>query len=149
MQQLQARLLLNGMSDNLMDKMVVLACGTLISGLCVCPVVVVAFLTVGRFDRLGGVAGSNLQTSQCPSSGSGGTTNCFAAFLALHLTSRSTAYLEVSARSQSYFKVQHIQNNGSFRVPGSGWLTMILMALLNSICIPEEASFPNPLVLSG
>ncbi|EKM82792.1 hypothetical protein AGABI1DRAFT_68739 [Agaricus bisporus var. burnettii JB137-S8] len=44
--------------------------------------------------RLGGVAGSNLQTSQCPSSGSGGTTNCFAAFLALHLTSRSTAYLE-------------------------------------------------------
>jgi hypothetical protein len=40
-------------------------------------------------------AGTGLQYSQCPSSGSGGTTNCFAAFLALHLTSGSTAYLEV------------------------------------------------------
>jgi len=44
--------------------------------------------------RLGGGAGTNLETSQCPSSGSGGTTACFAAFLALHLTASSTAYLE-------------------------------------------------------
>ncbi|KAF9443873.1 glycoside hydrolase family 55 protein [Macrolepiota fuliginosa MF-IS2] len=44
--------------------------------------------------RLGGAAGTNLEGSQCPSSGSGGTTNCFAAFLALHLTTQSTAYLE-------------------------------------------------------
>ncbi|TFK36999.1 exo-beta-1,3-glucanase [Crucibulum laeve] len=44
--------------------------------------------------RLGGSAGTNLETGQCPQSGSGGTTNCFAAFLALHLTPASTAYLE-------------------------------------------------------
>ncbi|KAF9068658.1 exo-beta-1,3-glucanase [Rhodocollybia butyracea] len=44
--------------------------------------------------RLGGAAGTNLETAQCPSSGSGGTTNCFAAFLGLHLTAKSTAYLE-------------------------------------------------------
>ncbi|KAF8078080.1 exo-beta-1,3-glucanase [Lyophyllum atratum] len=44
--------------------------------------------------RLGGAAGTNLEASRCPSSGSGGTTNCFAAFLALHLTPASTAYLE-------------------------------------------------------
>ncbi|KAF5387123.1 hypothetical protein D9615_001631 [Tricholomella constricta] len=44
--------------------------------------------------RLGGAAGTNLEASQCPSSGSGGFTNCFAAFLALHLTPASTAYLE-------------------------------------------------------
>ncbi|KAF8894123.1 exo-beta-1,3-glucanase [Infundibulicybe gibba] len=44
--------------------------------------------------RLGGSAGTKLETAQCPSSGAGGTTNCFAAFLALHLTPASTAYLE-------------------------------------------------------
>lgn len=51
--------------------------------------------------RLGGAAGTNLQDGQCPKSGAGGTTNCFAAFLALHLTSQSTAYLEVSVRQMS------------------------------------------------
>ncbi|KAJ8093122.1 hypothetical protein PM082_020607 [Marasmius tenuissimus] len=45
--------------------------------------------------RLGGADGSNLQTN-CPSSGSGGTANCFAAYLALHLTPASTAYLEAT-----------------------------------------------------
>ncbi|KAJ7718670.1 exo-beta-1,3-glucanase [Mycena metata] len=45
------------------------------------------------YIRLGGATGTNLQTN-CPSSGSGGTTNCFAAFLGLHLTSGSSAYLE-------------------------------------------------------
>ncbi|KAJ6608596.1 exo-beta-1,3-glucanase [Mycena sp. CBHHK59/15] len=44
--------------------------------------------------RLGGAAGTNLEKSNCPSSGSGGFTNCYAAFLALHLTAASTAYLE-------------------------------------------------------
>ena len=44
--------------------------------------------------RLGGAAGTNLETN-CPQSGSGGTTNCFAAYMALHLTAGSTAYLEV------------------------------------------------------
>ncbi|KAJ3726382.1 exo-beta-1,3-glucanase [Lentinula guzmanii] len=44
--------------------------------------------------RLGGAAGTNLESAQCPSSGSGGTTACFASFLALYLTTGSTAYLE-------------------------------------------------------
>ncbi|KAJ7702297.1 pectin lyase fold/virulence factor [Mycena rosella] len=44
--------------------------------------------------RLGGAAGTNLQASNCPSSGSGGTTNCLAAFLGLHITAAATAYLE-------------------------------------------------------
>jgi len=48
----------------------------------------------GSHIRLGGAAGTNLESSQCPSGGSGGTTNCFAAYLALWLTSGSTAYLE-------------------------------------------------------
>ncbi|KAJ7261315.1 exo-beta-1,3-glucanase [Mycena haematopus] len=43
--------------------------------------------------RLGGAAGTNLETN-CPSDGSGGIDNCYAAFLALHLTASSTAYLE-------------------------------------------------------
>ena len=41
--------------------------------------------------------GTNLQASNCPTSGSGGN-NCFAAFLALHMTPSSSAYLEVSPR---------------------------------------------------
>ncbi|KAJ7926053.1 exo-beta-1,3-glucanase [Mycena leptocephala] len=44
--------------------------------------------------RLGGAAGTNLQASNCPSNGNGGTTACLAAFAGLHLTSESTAYLE-------------------------------------------------------
>ncbi|KAF7362795.1 Exo-beta-1,3-glucanase [Mycena venus] len=39
-------------------------------------------------------AGTNLQASDCPSNGNGGTTACLAAFAGLHLTSESTAYLE-------------------------------------------------------
>jgi hypothetical protein len=49
--------------------------------------------------RLGGTAGTNLQASQCPSSGSGGTTNCMAAYAGLHLTASSSAYLEVCSLS--------------------------------------------------
>ncbi|KAJ3863894.1 exo-beta-1,3-glucanase [Lentinula novae-zelandiae] len=45
--------------------------------------------------RLGGAAGTNLESAQCPSSGTGGTAACFASFLALYLTAGSTAYLEV------------------------------------------------------
>ncbi|KAJ4488491.1 exo-beta-1,3-glucanase [Lentinula aciculospora] len=43
--------------------------------------------------RLGGAIGTNLETN-CPADGSGGTTDCFAAFMALHLTASSSAYLE-------------------------------------------------------
>ncbi|KAI0746044.1 beta-1,3-glucanase [Earliella scabrosa] len=42
---------------------------------------------------LGGKAGTNLQAAQCPTSGAGGN-NCFSAFMGLHLTSQSSAYLE-------------------------------------------------------
>ncbi|KAI0928651.1 hypothetical protein AcV5_006151 [Taiwanofungus camphoratus] len=42
--------------------------------------------------RLGGAAGTNLETSTCPSGSD--SNSCFAAFLALHLTSGSNAYLE-------------------------------------------------------
>ncbi|KJA18280.1 glycoside hydrolase family 55 protein [Hypholoma sublateritium FD-334 SS-4] len=44
--------------------------------------------------RLGGAAGTNLQGNNCPSSGSGGTAACSAAFLSLHLTTQATAYIE-------------------------------------------------------
>ncbi|KAK2461102.1 hypothetical protein APHAL10511_006881 [Amanita phalloides] len=44
--------------------------------------------------RLGGATGTNLQSVQCPSSGTGGFKRCMAAFLGLHLTPASTAYLE-------------------------------------------------------
>nr|GAT59631.1 predicted protein [Mycena chlorophos] len=53
--------------------------------------------SAGMWDsyiRIGGSAGTNLQASNCPSSGSGGTTNCMAAYAGLHLTSSSSAYLE-------------------------------------------------------
>ncbi|KAJ7837009.1 exo-beta-1,3-glucanase [Mycena olivaceomarginata] len=53
--------------------------------------------SAGMWDshiRLGGTAGTNLQASQCPSSGSGGTTNCMAAYAGLHLTASSSVYLE-------------------------------------------------------
>ncbi|KAH9951962.1 exo-beta-1,3-glucanase [Amylocystis lapponica] len=42
--------------------------------------------------RLGGADGTNLQQSNCPSGSN--SNSCFAAFLALHLTSGSNAYLE-------------------------------------------------------
>ncbi|KAK7023972.1 pectate lyase superfamily protein-domain-containing protein [Favolaschia claudopus] len=53
--------------------------------------------SAGMWDshiRLGGTAGTNLQISQCPSSGSGGTANCMAAYAALHLTPQSSGYFE-------------------------------------------------------
>ncbi|KAJ6488579.1 exo-beta-1,3-glucanase [Mycena vitilis] len=53
--------------------------------------------SAGMWDshiRLGGAAGTNLQASNCPSSGSGGTANCMAAYAGLHLTASSSAYLE-------------------------------------------------------
>ncbi|KAJ7579936.1 exo-beta-1,3-glucanase [Mycena floridula] len=43
--------------------------------------------------RLGGAAGTNLELGQCIFSGTE-INNCFAAYLALHLTAQSTAYLE-------------------------------------------------------
>ncbi|KAJ7043175.1 pectate lyase superfamily protein-domain-containing protein [Mycena alexandri] len=53
--------------------------------------------SAGMWDshiRIGGAAGTNLQVGNCPSSGSGGTTNCLAAYAGLHLTASSSAYLE-------------------------------------------------------
>ncbi|KAF8879271.1 exo-beta-1,3-glucanase [Infundibulicybe gibba] len=37
---------------------------------------------------------SKLEADRCPKTGAGGSANCFAAFLGLHLTAASTAYLE-------------------------------------------------------
>lgn len=45
------------------------------------------------YVRLGGTAGSQLQVSQCPKHVVGNR-NCFAAFLAVHLTPRSSGYFE-------------------------------------------------------
>ncbi|KAF7338693.1 Exo-beta-1,3-glucanase [Mycena venus] len=53
----------------------------------------IIFSTIGPTPG-GGAAGTNLQVGQCPSSGSGGTTNCMAAYAGLHLTASSSAYLE-------------------------------------------------------
>ncbi|KAJ7157275.1 exo-beta-1,3-glucanase [Mycena filopes] len=53
--------------------------------------------SAGMWDshiRLGGAGGTNLQAANCPSSGSGGTANCMAAYAGLHLTPSSSAYLE-------------------------------------------------------
>lgn len=44
------------------------------------------------FCSLGGAAGTNLQSAQCPSGSD--NSDCFSSFMALHLTSGSTAYLE-------------------------------------------------------
>ncbi|PPQ78469.1 hypothetical protein CVT25_011864 [Psilocybe cyanescens] len=44
--------------------------------------------------RTGGSAGTNLEGNKCPSSGSGGFAACSAAYLNLHLTPQSTAYIE-------------------------------------------------------
>ncbi|KAF6765075.1 glycoside hydrolase family 55 protein [Ephemerocybe angulata] len=54
--------------------------------------------SAGMWDthiRLGGAAGTNLQYPQCPTRG-GTVANCMAAYLALHLTEGSSAYLEGS-----------------------------------------------------
>lgn len=45
------------------------------------------------YVRLGGTAGSELQVSQCPKNAVGNK-NCFAAFLAVHLTPHSNGYFE-------------------------------------------------------
>ena len=45
------------------------------------------------YVRLGGTAGSELQVTQCPKAGVGNR-QCFAAFLAVHLTRHSSAYFE-------------------------------------------------------
>jgi glucan 1,3-beta-glucosidase len=50
--------------------------------------------TWDSYIRLGGTRGTNLQLSQCPIANPG--SGCYAAFLGLHLTRGSSAYLEVS-----------------------------------------------------
>jgi len=44
--------------------------------------------------RLGSAAGTNLQSSNCPTSTTPSNTNCFSHYLAFHLTSTANAYLE-------------------------------------------------------
>ncbi|KAG5643065.1 hypothetical protein DXG03_001622 [Asterophora parasitica] len=50
--------------------------------------------TWDTYIRLGGAAGSNLESVQCPNSGAGGISNCYAAFLSLHIKPGATAYIE-------------------------------------------------------
>ncbi|KAJ7074276.1 glycoside hydrolase family 55 protein [Mycena amicta] len=53
--------------------------------------------SAGAWDthiRLGGAAGSNLEIQQCQPEPGKDVSNCMAAFMALHLTPRSSAYLE-------------------------------------------------------
>ena len=73
---------------------------------------------------LGGRDGSDLQASNCPTSGSGGN-SCFAAFLGLHLTTQSSAYLEVSCLLQTYIVIKLEVHGTIIRVFGSGWLITI------------------------
>lgn len=44
------------------------------------------------YIRLGGTAGSNMQLAQCPTNAP--SASCYGAFLALHLTAKSNAYIE-------------------------------------------------------
>ncbi|KAF9531446.1 exo-beta-1,3-glucanase [Crepidotus variabilis] len=44
--------------------------------------------------RLGGASGTQLEGDKCPQSGAGGFDSCFSAFMGLHLTPSSTAYIE-------------------------------------------------------
>ena len=46
--------------------------------------------------RTAGAAGTDQEGNRCPQSGAGGVSACSSAFLCLHLTPQSTAYLEVS-----------------------------------------------------
>ncbi|KAH7869703.1 exo-beta-1,3-glucanase [Lentinula edodes] len=60
--------------------------------------------------RLGGAIGTNLETN-CPADGSGGTTDCFAAYMALHLTASSSAYLEAEHHSLYQLQLDNAQNH--------------------------------------
>lgn len=87
-------------------------------------------------------AGSNLQYPQCPPFKTE-TAECMAAFLALHLTSGSTAYLEVSYITSVHLRQTQII---AHRAHGFGWQTMIWMVATKtkSASMPEEAFFQNP-----
>lgn len=91
--QLLALSLLNGTSGNPPVSKPEQECGILISGklksTLLCPI-------IKAENRTAGVAGTNLEGNKCPKSGSGGFDNCYAAYLNLHLTPQSTAYIEVS-----------------------------------------------------
>jgi glucan 1,3-beta-glucosidase len=60
--------------------------------------------------RIGGAAGTNMQRTQCANTTANTGTNCIGAFLGLHLTSSSSAYLE----GTWVWNADHdIENNGA------------------------------------
>jgi hypothetical protein len=73
---------------------------------------------------MGLAAGTNLEVTRCRS----GTQrpDCTAAFMALHLTPKSSAYLEVSEFLLVYSCFDSLTSYTMHRVPGSGLQIMIL-----------------------
>jgi hypothetical protein len=73
---------------------------------------------------VGSAAGTNLEVTRCRS----GTQrpDCNAAFMALHLTPKSSAYLEVSEFLLIDFCFGSLTSYTMHRVPGSGLQIMIL-----------------------
>jgi hypothetical protein len=75
--------------------------------------------------RTAGAAGTNQEGNRCPQSGAGGVDACSSAFLCLHLTPQSTAYLEVS-----WLKNREVTWSLPFdRELGCGSLTMTWISL--------------------
>lgn len=79
-------------------------------------------------------AGTNLQYSQCPKDGSGGTTNCMAAFMGLHLTPASSAYLEVNTLMLS------LSSNTSLIV--DWYIFLNIVGYMGLACRPRPGRFP-------
>ena len=64
-------------------------------------------------SSLGGTAGTDLEVAQCPYTQSG-SSSCFAAFLGLHLTAKSNAYLEVGLCSNSPYRCLLTASKGTW-----------------------------------
>ena len=89
-------------------------------------------LTYTLLYSIGGQAGSSLQVAQCPSSGAGGYTPCFADFMGFHLTKQASAYLEVCVFSYTFFSILVSSGFVTHRECGSGSPTTILMEMARS-----------------
>ena len=74
------------------------------------------------YVRLGGTAGSELQLSQCPTTNVGNP-QCFAAFLAVHLTRHSSAYFEGTWIWLADHDVETLDGNQTTIYSGRGLLS--------------------------
>lgn len=86
-------------------------------------------------------AGTNLQYPECPAGNL--SPDCQAAFMGLHLTQGSSAYLEVGSLSTSTWNL----SLSCCREPGSGMLTTISMTLKDAkqVFSPAAGYCQNPL----